>query len=304
MGRTLMILLVGFAISFGLLASSKSRRFLDSVDRAVEQFTDYSATNAANSGVYMALNRLYQSNTWRTGYSNLVIAGDTVSVVVDDQTTDSTLADRRIRVRATGHNKDATNVTQALLFDGTFGEFAVWAKDTTAGVTTKTSLGVPDTSLLMKKAPFMPKIDYSDLVNAAGAQGHSYVSSDWQPADGYPNGSFYNLLTTPNVTHVDGNMKVKDNRTIYGIFVVEGWVQIEGGGEVRGILYLPNAGSYVRGKGGDAAQTANVNGGVLVWGRVNGLERAVSVQYNSTYMNIFKNTYGENNPPLRVLTWQ
>lgn len=304
MGKTLMILLVGFTVSFGLLAASKSRRFVSSVDRVVEQFTGYSAKNAATSGAYMALNRLYQSNTWRTGYTNLVVAGDTVSVIVDDQTTDSSLADKRIRVRATGRNKNTVELSQALLFDGNFNQYAIWVKDTVANVQVRNASDNPDSSYLMFKAPFMPNIDHNDLITAATTQGNVQSVGTWIPSNDYPNGSFYAYGTTPNVTHVQGDMLVLEDRGVYGIFIVDGDVTIQGDGRVRGIIYMPNASSTLIGSGGDAAEPAKVRGGVIVWGDIDGQNRPVRVRYEAAYMNSFKNNFAPNNPPLRVLSWQ
>ncbi len=304
MGKTLMILLVGFTVSFGLLAASKSRRFVDSVDRVVEQFTSYSAKNAATSGAYMALNKLYISNAWRTGYNNLVIAGDSVSVVIDDQSTDSTLAAKRVRVRAIGHNKNTSQMSQALLFDGNFNQYAIWVKDTVENVVARDASDNPDSSYLMFNAPFMPNIDQSALITQASAQSQVQSGANWIPSDQYPNNSFYNYGSTPNVTHVQGDMLVMQNRVVYGIFVVEGDVTIQGNGLVRGILYLPNTSSAIIGSGGDPSEDAKVRGGVIVWGDIDGQNRPVRVRYEPTFMSSFKNNFAPNNPPMRVLSWQ
>lgn len=304
MGKALLILLVGFTISFGLLAASKSRRFLSSVDRVVEHVTNYSAKNGATSGAYMALNRLYQSNTWRTGYNNLVIAGDTVSVTVDDASTDSSLADKRILVRATGRNKNNAELSQALLFDGSFNQYAIWVKDTAANVIAKDASDIADSSYLMFNAPFMPNINHSQLLTTASSQGHVQSGASWIPNDTYPNNDFYESGSTPNVTHVQGDMLVMQGRAVYGVFIVEGDVTIQGDGRVRGILYMPNTSSTLIGSGGDPGEDAKVRGGVIVWGDIDGQNRPVRVRYESSYMNSFKSNFAPNNPPLRVLTWQ
>ncbi len=307
MGKMLLVLLTGFTVSYGLLANSKSRRFVDSVDRLVDQFTSYSSNNAATGGAYMALNRLYRNNSWRTGYSNLTIGSDTISVSVFDETTDSTLAERRIRVYSTGRNKDVTDITQAILFDGSFDDFAIWAKDTVMNVVAKDGSDNPDSSFLSYKAPFMPLIDYTDLVAEATSQTNVETAAEWTPANGYPNNYFNSGLLglgDPNVTHVTGDMKVLENYTVYGIFIVEGNVIIQSNGEVRGVLYLPNNGSTVSGSGGSSSSAAQVRGGVLTWGDINGTDKQVSVRYQSSYLSAFTSEYAEKNPPLRVLTWQ
>jgi hypothetical protein len=301
MGRTLLILLVGFAASFGLLANSKNRRFVDSSNRAVTQFSGYSANNASASGAYMALNRLYQNSTWRAGYSNLALGGNTLNVVVEDNSVDPSLGAFRIRIRSTGSNANVTDQTQVLIFDGSFDDFAVWAKDSVTNVSTKDSLGNFDPTLLIENAPFMPDIDYNDLVDEAASQGH--VSGDFIPTNGYPNGSFYFSGATPNVTHVTGNIQVKGGRTIYGIFIIEGNATLEGNARVQGILYLPNPTSTIIHGGGNPDESS-VTGGILTWGTVDGTGSHISVRYEPDYMRAFITDYAPNNPPMRVLSWQ
>lgn len=304
MGKALLILLVGFSVSFGLLARNKSRRYVDSVDRAVNKFSGYSAENAATGGVYMALNRLYRNNTWRTGYPKLVLGGDTITVALDDWNTDSTLAAKRIRVRSTARNKNLVEVSQALLFDGNFNKYAIWAKDTVLNVVTVNTVDVQDMALLMHEAPFMPNFKKSEMLGVAQSQSHVQAGPEWTPANQYPNNSFYSSGSIPNVTHVQGNLKVLENHTIYGIFIVDGDVIIQGNGLVQGILYLPNADAAIRSEGGPFGSMAKVQGGIVTWGEIDGTNRVISVRMQSTYMAAFKDNYAPNNPPLRVLSWK
>ncbi|MDZ7344914.1 MAG: hypothetical protein ONA90_10430, partial [candidate division KSB1 bacterium] len=150
MGKTLLILMLGFAASFGILAQSKSNRYMDSVDRAVNQFSSYSAGNASSSGAYMALNRLFRDINWRTGYTNLIIGSDTLSVIVQDNSVNAALGPNRIRIRSTGRNANVTDLTEVMIWKGKFGDFAVWAKDSVTNVTTRDSLGNVNFSLLVE----------------------------------------------------------------------------------------------------------------------------------------------------------
>jgi len=303
MGKTLLILMAGFAASFGLLAVGKNRRLVESVDRMAGQFSTYKVKNAATSGAYMALNKLYLSKTWRTGYSNLILAGDTLSVTVIDNSTDPSLGLYRVKVTASGRNGATSNQTQVVVFDRGSHEFAVWAKDTVINITTKDSLGMVDPSLRMQKAPFMPKIDRQNLIDEADDQDHVEPDSTFKPDDDYPNGSFYYSGSTPNVTHVLGNLKVKSERTVYGIFVVEGNVLLAGESTVQGILYLPNTSSTITHTGGNTAESL-VKGGVLTWGMMDGTGGNIAVRHFPQFIQKFIVNYAPDNPPIRVLSWK
>jgi hypothetical protein len=305
MGRTLLILLTGFAVSFGILAQSKNQRLGESVDRMVSQVADYSAQNAASSGVYMALNQLYLNPAWRDGYNNLVIGGNTLSVTVKDDSLGATPLAHRVKISASA---GASGLVQVSVFDSKFQEFAVWAKDTVISVTTQDSTGVAAPGLLIKKAPFMPKIDKTALVSDATAQGHVYghdEESHFHPGNGFPNGSFYHDSTAisqnANVIYVSGNLHIRDGRTVYGIYVVEGDVLLNTNAKIRGVLYLPNSSSRVYNRENGSSQ---VTGSIVTWGRVDGKAYQIIVKHRPQYLRELVSNYAPDNPPIRVLTWK
>lgn len=308
MGRTLLILLVGFAASFGVLATSNNRRLIDSVDRMVDQFSAYKSKNAATSGAYLALNQLFQDKTWRTGYNNLVINGDTLNVTVTDNSTDTSVALYRVKINSIGRNDAANNSSQVMLFDRKFQEFAVWAKDTVINVTTQDSVPSNNPNMLIQNAPFMPKIDNDALFDEAFTQGqlqNEDMNNHYHPDDGYPNGSFYHDSTsasqTANVTYVYGNLHIRDNRTVYGIYIVEGDVLLGASAKVRGVLYLPNASSRVYNR---TSANSQVLGGIVTWGEIDGEGYQIFVRHKPQFMRALALNYAPNNPPIRVLTWK
>lgn len=301
MGKTVLLLLGGFSLTFILLSKSKSDRLLDAANLAIEHFAGYSAANAASSGANMALNRLYLDSSWRTGYTNLLLNQDTINVSLADISTDSLVPPFQIRITSEGRGQQVVASAEVMVFDGNFHGFAVWAKDSVGYVTTKDSLGNTDPMLQMEYAPFMPQIAYSNLVAMAASQGHVQGAPTFEPADGYPNGSFYNIPTVPNVTHVTGNLKVKANRSVYGIFVVEGNVVLEDKARVEGILYAPNTTSSISNKN---PQITYVTGGILTWGSVSGTGNQIIVQLQPGYMRSFVNSFLPKNPPIRVLSWK
>jgi hypothetical protein len=308
MGRTLLILLAGFAASFGVLAMSKNQRFVDSVDQMVDQFAGYNAQNAAASGAYMALHKLYKDPAWRAGYSNLVIGGNALNVTVTNDSLGTAPLAHRLKIRASAGNADAADITQVSVFDTPFQQFAVWAKDTVISVVTKDSTGVINTDLLIQNAPFMPKIDKAGLVSAASGQSQVFNEDDeshFHPSHGFPNGSFYHdstaALQTANVIHVNGDLHVRDNRAVYGIFVVEGDVLLNGNAHIKGVVYLPNATSRVYNR---ESASSKISGGVVTWGEVDGEGYTIEVKHNPKFMRALVSGYAPDNPPIRVLSWK
>jgi hypothetical protein len=296
--------MTGFAASFGVLAMSKNQRFMDSLDRMVNQVTDYSAKNASTSGVHKALNQLYLDPSWRGSYNDLAIAGGTVDISVVNDSVGGAPKAHQVKILSSSANA----LTQVIVFDSQFQEFAVWAKDTTIGVVTQDSLSVTNSALLIQNAPFMPKIDKDGLFGAALAQGNTYDEdgeSHFHPDDGFPNADgFYHDSTAtpkvPNFIHIDGDLHVRENCTVYGIYIVEGDVLLNTNARVRGVLYLPNASSRVYNR-----QNGNslVTGGIVTWGEVDGEGYQITVRQRPEFMRAFVE-FAPNNPPIRVLTWK
>ena len=305
MGKGLLILIVGFAASFGILAQGKNQRYVESVDRMVDRYGGYTAKNAAASGAYMALNQLYLNPAWRAGYNNLSIGGNVFSVSIQDQSQNAALGPYKLRILSNGGNADGANLSDVTVFTKRFQEFAVWAKDTVQNVNSLDSLGNPNANLTMKDAPFMPKIDKAALVSAASAQSHLYEEdgeSHFHPNDGFPNGNFYyDLTSVANVIHVDGDLHIRDDRTVYGIFIVEGDVLLSAQAKVRGVLYLPNPSSRIYNRDNASSQ---VQGGIVTWGEVDGDGYPINVRHRPQYLQKLVSNYASNNPPLRVLTWK
>jgi hypothetical protein len=305
MGRTLLILLTGFAASFGVLAMSKNQRFADSLDRMIGQVDEYSEKNASTSGVHKALNQLYLNPAWRGSYNDLAIAGGTVDITVVDDSVGGAPKAHQVKILSSSAN----TLTQVVVFDSEFQEFAVWAKDTVINVTTQDSLGINDSDLLIQNAPFMPKIDKDGLFNKAMEQSHLYDhggENHFHPLDGFPNsdGFYYDSTAAPkvpNVIHVDGDLHVRADRTVYGIFIVEGDVLLSTNAKVSGVLYLPNSTSRIYNRDNASSQ---VTGGIVTWGEVDGDGYPIVVRHRPEFLRALVPEFSPNNPPIRVLTWK
>lgn len=306
MGKFLIILMIGLSVTSSLVVYSRNARVVDSARLVAQHFSKTSARNAANSGIYMALNRLYQDGTWRTGYNNLALNLDSLQVTVADISSDSTIPPYQIRITASALNPESEVSAQAMAFNGDFHGFAVWARDSVSYVTTQDSSGGANSSLQMEYAPFMPKVDYNALVTAANNQGHSPPADSvqhWHPTDAYPNGDFFYQPLVPNVTHVQGDMHVRSNHTVYGIYIVEGKTLLDKNAKVEGILYAPNTGEVISHQ--SKSNSSTVKGGILTWDAVIGRSSApLIVQYWPAYWQAFVENYAPDNPTLRVLSWR
>jgi hypothetical protein len=231
--------------------------------------------------------------------------GNTVAVDIQDDSVAGQPKAYQVKIHsASSGAQSAGGLAQVVVFDRNFQEFAVWSKDTVINITAQNSSGVPKDSLIMKKAPFMPKISDGALLSAATSQSH-YFAGSFTPSTNYPaNSNFYASGSTPNVTWVGGNLRVKNGLTLYGIYVVMGEARFEGGGNLEGVLYLPNA-TTSKLKHYDVDPSVSlVKGGVVTWGNVDGTGGDIVVQHYPTYFDKFVADYASSNPPIRVLSWK
>lgn len=295
MGRALLIVLLGFATSFGILAQSKNRRMVESVDRMIERYASYTVKNTSNSGAYLALNKLYLNPSWNSGFSNVYIGEDSLAVSVADS------GGNLVYLTSMAYNDDFADTVQVALFNAEFSDFAVWSKDNDiTNVTVKDSANNSDTSLLKTDTPFMPDIDTDSLEAMATTQSHFY-NGDFTASDDYPNNDFEFTGTTPNVTVVKGDLTVVLGAEIFGIYIVEGDVVLHSDSMVRGVIYLPNASSTITNVG--VLDDATVRGAVVLRGDMDGGLQGITVRHWPEYVRPFVNYFVPENPPIRVLSW-
>ena len=165
-------------------------------------------------------------------------------------------------------------------------DFGIFSTDDIDNVTALDESGDPDSSLMLANAPFLPDMDDSTLIAMATVQGHVETDSVFIPSHGYPNFNFYFGGTTPNVTWVQGDLRVNGGTTVYGIFVVDGDIILDGSSRVEGVLYLRNNDGIIIHGGGNPTQSS-VTGGIVAKGDIDGTGNHITVQYNSEYMGRF-----------------
>jgi len=101
--------------------------------------------------------------------------------------------------------------------------------------------------------------------------------------------------TKPWITHIKGNLNVTGNRTLYGVFFIEGTtVDLRGTVRVHGILYAPNATVHTEIHGGGSPWDQPVMGQVVCGtGGVVANGNHADVQLVPEYVDALKNLGGD-----------
>jgi hypothetical protein len=144
-----------------------------------------------------------------------------------------------------------------------------------------------------------PILDADTYKAMAIDQGH-YYSANFSPGNNYPNTSYFYdapINTMPNITFVEGNLSA-NSKTIYGIFYVKGYIDLNGAHEVHGILIGEgdidlNGGPF----------DPDIDGGVIQLGSggyIKGNGSPVNININNDFFNFMNNTI----PDINIVSWQ
>jgi len=311
MGKALLILVIGFSTLFATATLNISRHTLESVKTYSNHYENATARNAATSGVYAALSRLYRSimnpTTWPfpSDFQDSLNSTD-LNVNIQDDSEDPNLSSMEMRIISTGTYGDISKTINVLVgVPPDLADLAVFVTDTIDNVEVLEQDGSPDSdsSLWIQHAPEMLPFDKDGLVAYALSQNvpsSHVINGDFAPNNNWPNGSFYYSGTTPNVTWIKGNFTIGGGRDVYGIFVVEGNATLDGNARLVGVLYLPNPGSIVIHGGGNPSESS-ITGGVFANGSMSGDGNHISVRYNAEYMSIFGSFQLATN--LFIISW-
>ena len=101
-----------------------------------------------------------------------------------------------------------------------------------------------------------------------------------------------------------GDLKVRGGRTVYGTFIVEGDIVLEGSARVEGVLYLKNPGYTIQYGSGNPGESS-VTGGIIANGDIDGTGNRIDVTYNPAYMSNFAvttNVSGQGS--VEVISWK
>jgi len=184
---------------------------------------------------------------------------------------------------------------------------AIFTMGTVFNVGAWDSLGNPDSTLIKTQTGSFPDFDYTSLFALSTSQGHDQTASPFRPADNYPNGSFYQADgITPNVTHVYNGLNVGGSRTVYGIFLVEGNVTLNGSAHIEGIIVLVNERSTIITGGGDPSEST-IKGAIISHGDISGFGGHINVQQWPEYireLKKFDNTEEGSSQHSKIVKWE
>lgn len=85
MGKSVLIMLLGYIMIFNIMSNNISRTSRDAEISLYEDYNLVNVKNIANSGINIALYKLGQDRDWRTGINNLQIFGGALNVSVSDR---------------------------------------------------------------------------------------------------------------------------------------------------------------------------------------------------------------------------
>jgi hypothetical protein len=249
----------------------------------------------SEAGVEYGLKRLFSGDE--------LSASEYAALTGGSFTLQSTTEDTIIILTSTGAVGTARKMIRVRVrYRPPIGDFAIFSTGDIEKVNSLDENGDPDPNLMVENAPTMPDIDDQALLDMAAAQGNVKTAATFEPAHGYPNFNFYLTGTTPNVTHCTGNMRVRGGRTVYGIFIVEGNITLDGSARVVGVLYMINPG-HILIHGGGSPSESSVTGGIIANGDIDGTGNHITVYYNPEYMGMFE-TFETGQQAVRVVSWE
>jgi hypothetical protein len=273
-------LLVILIVTLTLMGLGASVLLKSEGPNVTNQISTLRAEYAANAGAYYGVRRLTVGALNES--SPLSIGG--TSVWLD---TSKIAGSSDIQMTVEGSVQSATRGITVEISMNKLADKGMWTIGDVYNVDGKDSTGtINNTKTVVSGADSLPTIQVGLLNALSTAQGHDQTAATFSPATGYPMTNFYRSGTTPNVTHVMHNLNVNGATTIYGIYVVEGTVTLNGSARVEGVIFLPNATSTII-TGGGAATSSTVYGGIISYGDISGTGSHISVEHWPVYMRSF-----------------
>ncbi len=246
------------------------------------------ALNVTRSGINLAISKLRQQKTWRTGYSNFPVVGGTVSVRIIDIGLDTVRITAVGTINGVSHNSvleaklssifptvesaltvfgDSVEVTsdgKAFLIDGhdhnLDGSPGIYPA--VEGIGVQTDESVADVKKQLDSASggsIASRVIGASGVGSVGSFSSSNLTQLHQfyrdrrtitiPAGTYSNNAVYGTISQPEIVYVPGNLSWSGTISGAGILVVDGQLIMKGKIEWKGII-LAMSGDVILSLGG------------------------------------------------------
>jgi hypothetical protein len=276
MGKSSLIIVLGFMVGFGLIQRHLFQKSLDAADNYIEDYERVAARNTTNSAIGIALRELTTDNNW-AGCTDESLFDGTYGVVIQDSTVDSSLSSDQLQLISTSQVGEVSDTVRVIVeaesqvpipsgamgvnaasitFDFSGGSFSVDGTDTNPdgtagpgpdmpGLTVSNSsdsagavAALPDSSLI-DGAGGAPSVDVSaDTTDLSYLGGWYRSRADLDLPGGLYDGVTWGTLGSPYIVYIEGDATLTGTSTGAGILVVEGSLEFKGECEWYGVVLV------------------------------------------------------------------
>ncbi len=120
MGRTSIFMVIGFSTIFLIAGKNMSDVGVLSLTNAINYYEHTQLNTISVAGANLACCQLFQSSTWRTGFSNLSFGGGTINVTVTD------ISGSKVQIVSTGTYQSTTTQVVVIMVPSSFAKFAFY----------------------------------------------------------------------------------------------------------------------------------------------------------------------------------
>lgn len=120
MGRTSILMVIGFSAIFLLTGKNMSDVGVRSLNNAINYYEKTQVYTIAVAGANLACSELFKSSTWRAGLTNVSFSGGTITVVLTN------MPGNKVKIVSTGTYQDSVQQVVVIMVPSSFAKFAFY----------------------------------------------------------------------------------------------------------------------------------------------------------------------------------
>ncbi|MFH1008460.1 MAG: hypothetical protein V1800_13320 [Candidatus Latescibacterota bacterium] len=276
MGKSSLMMVLGFMVVFGSIQRTLYRKSLDATDNFVAHYERVAARNVANSAMRLALRELTTDSHW-SGCSDDPLFGGTYSVAIQDSTVDPSLSSDQLQLISTSQVGEVSGTVRVVVeresqipsppaamgvsggsvaydFGGT--AFLVDGRDTNPDGTPGPGPDMPGLTVSDSEDSVGAVAALADPAQIVGAGGSPSIGvstdipdlsflggwyrsrADFDLPGGSYSGVTWGTLESPSIVYIDGDASIAGNSSGAGVLVVEGSLELKGNCEWFGLIVV------------------------------------------------------------------
>jgi len=276
MGKSSLIIVLGFMVVFASIQRRLCQRSLDAAENFIDDYERVAARNIANSATDLALHRLAANNTW-AGCTDESFFGGTYSVAIQDSTEDASLSSDQLQLICSSQAGEVSDTVRVVLkresqipappaamgfsgdditynFGGT--SFSVDGHDTNPDGTPGPGPDMPGLTVADSSDSAAAVAALSDTSQISGAGGSpsiglstdipdlSYLGgwfrnrADFDLPGGIYDSFTWGTLESPCIVYIDGDAVLTGTTSGAGVLIVEGNLEFRGECEWLGMVIV------------------------------------------------------------------